>query len=187
MSIRNTTVTPQFLEEPPDWSQPVVVETTWATETATARDGTEQRTRRRAQPRHRIEYTLAALNIREFSVRRAKSLLEQAATVVVPVWTDPFTLASAVTTGESDADLGEALALTRFKVGGYAYLTDGSLAAFRRITAIDGETLTLAAGTGTFASGATAYPCITGMAASGAVFTPDKLDDTGESIAIEEL
>lgn len=190
MSILNTTATPQFLAEPPDWSKPVSVETAWATNIMEARDGSEQRSRRRDKARFRLAYTLAALNIGQFSVRRAKSLLEQAAAVVAPVWTDEFTLEGAsVGTGAATADLGESLTLQKFKVGSYAYFQQaGKTSTFRRILAVDGDTLDLAAGgADTFTAGATVIPCILGLPAEGANFQLAKLDDSDEAVVIEEL
>lgn len=189
MSVLNTTASPQFLAEPPDWSKPVSVETVWQTDILTARDGSEQRSRRRQQPRYRVGYTLAALNGEQFAVRRAKSLLEQAAAVVVPVWTDPFTLGSTVGTGTATADLSESLALQKFKPGSYAYFVQtGKTATFRRIVAVGDESVDLAAGgADTFTAGATVYPCVVGVPAEGANFTANKLDDTDEAVVIEEL
>ncbi len=186
MSVQNTTGQPQFIEEAPDWSRPVTVETVWSTEITTARDGSEQRTRRRLQPRYRMAYTIAALSVAEFAVRRAKAILEQGAAVVVPIWTDQFVLASAVTPDESDADLDEPLDVQKFKVGSYAYFV-GDTTAFRLITAIADGVLTLADGDGSFDIGATVYPCIVGVAADGANFTAQKLDDSTEETVVEEL
>lgn len=193
MSLLNTTATPQFLAEPPDWSKPVSVETAWQTDVMQARDGSEQRSRRRHQPRHTISYTLAALNVGQFSARRAKSLLEQMNAVVVPVWTDEFWATVAFDETEFEVgilDEGDLnLALQKFKIGGFAYISQpGKTSVFRRILAIGESTITFAAGASeTFTSGACIQPCITGLPSDGANFTAAKLDDTDEAVVIEEL
>lgn len=190
MSIANTVTTPQFLEEQPDWAQPVTLENAWATEIQEARDGSEQRSARREKPRYRIEYAIAALSVGAFSQRRAKSLLEQAAAVVVPIWTDPHTSAGTVTTAAGQTvTLGSGMDAKKFKVGGYCYFVQsGKTSIFRLITAVGTTTITVAAGgTVSFTSGAEVYPCLTGLPSQGSSFLLSKLDDNQEAVAIEEL
>lgn len=137
----------------------------------------------------RISYVIAALNVGQFSVRRAKSLLEQSAAIVVPIWSDQFVLGNNVGTGAVDANLGESLSVQKFKAGSYAYFTQsGRTPMFRLIESIAGETLSLAAGgSQTFTAGATVYPCIVGMPSEGVSFTALKLDATDEAVVIQEL
>lgn len=190
MSLPNTTATPQFLEERPDWSKPVSLEITWKTDVQAARDGSEQRSRRRERPRYRLGYTIAALNTAQFAVRRAKSILEQGAALCVPIWTDPHTLASTVTTaGGQTATLGADMDANKFKPGSYAYITQtGKPSVFRLITAVGSTSITLAAGgTVSYTAGAEVYPCIVGLPTDGLSFAPAKLDDTDETVLVEEL
>lgn len=190
MSLLNTTTTPQFLEEQPDWSQPVTLENAWVTEIQESRDGSEQRSARREKPRYRLEYAIAALNIGEFSQRRAKSLLEQMAAIVVPIWTDPHTSAGTVTVAAGQTvTLGSGMDTHKFKVGGYCYFVQtGKVSVFRQITAVGTTTITVAAGgTVSFTAGAEVYPCLTGLPSEGISFLLSKLDDNQEAVAIEEL
>jgi hypothetical protein len=190
VSIPNTTATPQFLEEQPDWSKPVSLEIAWKTDVQTARDGSEQRAGRRGQPRYRFGYVISALNIAQFALRRAKGILEQGAALCVPVWTDPHTLANTITTaGGQAATLGAGMDGQKFKVGSYAYIVQtGKPTVFRQITAVGSTTVTLAAGgTVSYTAGAEVYPCIVGLTTDGLSFAAGKLDDTDETVLVEEL
>jgi len=190
MSLPNTTTTPQFLEERPDWSKPVSLELAWKTDVQPSRDGSEQRSRRRQQPRYRFGYAIAALTTAQFAVRRAKGILEQGAALCVPIWTDAHTLASTVTTaGGQVATLGATMDGNKFKVGSYAYIVQtGKPSVFRQITAVGTTTITLAAGgTVSYTAGAEVYPCILGVPSDGLTFAASKLDDTDETITVEEL
>ena len=189
MSIPNTTADPQFIEEEPDWSKPVTVESSWQTAIQSVRDGSEQRARRREHPKHRLAYTVAAMNTQRFAVRRAKSILEQGAPLVVPIWCDPFTALGTAEPGIDTVQLDEDLELARFKAGSYAYFVQaGKVSTFRLLTAVSADNLTLAAGgSETFTPGATVYPCILGFPTDGSTFAAQKLDDTDEQIAVEEL
>lgn len=190
MSVPNTKATPQFLEERPDWSKLVTLEIVWKTDVQAARDGSEQRSRRRQQPRYRHGYTIAALTTAEFAARRAKSILEQGAALCVPIWTDPHTLANTITTaGGQSASLGAGMDANKFKPGSYAYIVQsGKPSVFRQITAVGSTSVTLAAGGSvSYTAGATVYPCIVGIPAEGLAFAASKLDDTDETVLVEEL
>lgn len=183
--MNRTTDTFQFIEEQPDWSRRVLLEASYKTPILSARTAREQRGARLRKPKLALAYTIAAMNLAEFTVRRMKSLLEQQATVVVPVWPDAYTLVSLA--GGTAADLGQPLAKKRFKVGSYAYFLQGGVSEFRAITAISGNTLTVAAGSQTFTAGAEVWPCIVGVQREGSAFLFALTTEAEENIAVEEL
>lgn len=184
----SSNIAPKFIEAQPDWSKPVQVISSFRTTVAESRNDGRQRARWRGKPRYAIAYSVSALTIAESSLRRSQAVGELKAPVVVPVWTDAFTLDAMTSTHV--ADLGESLTKKRFKVGSYAYFVQtGKTSTFRKITAISGETITFEAATvPVFTNGATVYPCIKGIRQKGsASFTALMIDQTDEAIAIEEL
>lgn len=187
MSIPNTSnAAAQFIEDEPDWGQPVQVDTAWKTAVTATRDGGEQRAARQLKPKLAIEYSITALDATEYSKRKAKGLSEQSAPCVVPIWTDPETLVSSTSTS---ANLGVTLDKRKFRAGSYAYFTQAGLTAtFRKVTGISGTTLTLEAqgGVPAFTAGAKVYPCILGFRQT-VSFAAQKLDETTEGIAVEEI
>lgn len=183
-----TTVKPRFIDEQPDWNKPVSVVFNFSTSVAESELETRQRARWRQQPRYAISYTVSAMTAAEFAVRRSAIIAELAAPLVVPIWTDQFELVSM--TSANVADLGEALAKKKFKVGSYAYFTqDGLTNTFRKITTITDDTLTFEAATvPVFTAGAIVYPCILGeRPKDGAAFTLNRVDESDEVITVEEL
>ncbi len=183
-----TTVTPKFITEQPDWSKPVNVTFDFNTSVAEATGQGRQRARWRQQPKYAIAYTVAALTVSEFSVRRSAIIGELAAPLVCPIWTDEFVLLAMASANV--ADLGETLTRKKFKVGSYAcFMQTGLATTFRKIVSISGTTVTFeAASVPSFTAGATVYPCIVGeRAKSGTGFNLNKIDDTDELISVEEL
>jgi hypothetical protein len=183
-----------FIQDSPDFNKPITVTTDFRTTSFTARGGGEQRSRRRLRPRYSINYMLTALNLAAFTLRRANTLLELQAPIVIPIWTHPYTLSSM--SDANTAALGLALASKKFKVGSYAYFVQtGKVSTFRLITAVNSTSLSLHATTayptGTipgFTAGALVYPCILGRRTDDAsTFTLSRVTQTDEMIAAEEL
>lgn len=184
----STNVSAKFIEAVPDWSKPVQVVSGFRTSVAETRNDGRQRARWRGKPRYAISYAISALTVAESSLRRSQVIGELKAPVVVPIWTDEFTLDAMTSTHV--ADLGEALAKKKFKIGSYAYFVQtGKTSTFRKIASISGETITFeAASVPVFTNGATVYPCIKGFRVkNSAAFTGLMIDQTDEAIAIEEL
>lgn len=184
----SSTVTPKFIQEQPDWSKPVSVSFDFNTSVAEATGGGRQRARWRKQPRYAMAYTVAAMTAAEFTVRRSALIGELASPLVVPIWPDEFTLASMTSTHV--ANLGETLSKKKFKVGSYAYFVQSGLTStFRKITIVGSSSLTFeAASVPVFTAGATVYPCILGQRPKdGSAFMLNRVDETDEQIAIEEL
>lgn len=190
----STTLSPAFIEDAPDWGQPVSVATTHRTEIITSRMGGEQRARKRQRPRYSIAYRLSALNIQEHSLRKAKSLKELGRPVCVPIWTAWLALTSMTTVDR--AELTVALALKKFKVGSWAYFTQaGKVSTFRRIVAVGATFIDLHASDSfpvppipAFTAGARVYPCVLGMRVqSQAAATKMRLNSTDELVSVAEL
>lgn len=184
----SSNVAPKFIEAQPDWSKPIQVVVSYKTSVAETRNEGKQRARWRQKPRYAIAYAVSSLSVAESSLRRTQIIGELQAPVVVPIWTDEFTLDSMLSTHV--ADLGESLAKKKFKVGSYAYFVQsGKVSTFRKIASMSGDTITFeAASVPVFTAGASVYPCIRGFRKkNSAMFTAQMIDQTDEAIAVEEL
>lgn len=183
-----------FIQDAPDFNKTITVIANFRTTAFIARGGDEQRARRRQRPRYSINFMLSALDLAAFTLRRANSLLELRAPVVIPIWTHPYTLSSM--TSVNAAEFLIPLARKKFKVGSYAYFVQaGKVSTFRLITAINSTSLTLHATTAfptgaipAFTVGAQVYPCILGRRTDDATsFNFNRVNQTDEAIACEEL
>lgn len=151
-----------YITDPPDWSLGVVLTPNFMTEVYRAYDGTEQRLSRRVVPRYEQNYTLAALSTPQFSVRRARAMLETQTVVVVPIWSLRFVAAShsgGVITFSEDVS-------QEFRAGYPVYIEDdGAVIGFWNATVVNGTQVTVDVSTNpipTISSVADFYPCIYG-------------------------
>lgn len=184
----SSNITPKFIEAQPDWGKPIQLVSGFRTTVAETRNDGRQRARWRGKPRYALSYSVSAMTIQESALRRSQLIGELQAPIVVPIWTDAFTLDSMPSTHV--ADLGETLTKKKFKPGSYAYFVQtGKVSTFRKIVSVSGETVTFeAASVPVFTNGATVYPCIKGYRPkTSAAFTALMIDQTDEAIAVEEL
>ena len=190
-----TLAPPVFIEDAPDWGQRYSFWSEWSTLIQSARNGAEQRIRQRQAPRLSLLYTLSALSVSEYALRRAHGMDEVSAPVVVPIWHAYQTLASM--TSANVANFAVNLALREFRVGSYAYFEQtGLVSCFRKITVVGAVDLTLTASPSaypggtvpTFTAGARVYPCIFGIPDDNAVvFEHNRPHDSGEVVYVDEL
>lgn len=187
-------VGPVFIQDAPDFNKTVTVISDFRTTSFIARGGDEQRARRRQRPRYSINYILGALTLAQFTLRRANSLLELQAPIVIPIWTHPYALSSM--TDANTAEFLISLSRKKFKLGSYAYFVQpGKVSTFRLITAVNSTSLSLHASTAyptgaipAFTVGAQVYPCILGRRTDDTTaFTFNRVIQTDEAIAAEEL
>lgn len=197
MSFPDTTnQTPRFIEDSPDFSKPINLDQVWVTEIMVARNGGEQRASRRFQPLYRLGYATGALSPAEFTLRRARSIREIGAPVVVPIWVNPISISS-IAANQFDPSIGGLSPYQRkFKINGYCYFVEtGKVSTFRLITGVTSGTVNLHATIGsppptfpTFTTAAVVYPCIFGTRTNnGIAFDLVRVDSTDETFSIEEL
>ncbi len=207
MAIPDTNNQPTgFITDRPDWDRAYQFQAVWDTFIKAGFSGAEQRTRRRFRPKYRIAYVTPALSVAEYSIRRARSILDTARAVAVPCWhywreiAPPLTIDADVVTIDVDGitfqitgDMGN----SPFKVGSYAFIEqDGLPSVFCKIVDISADVLTLAAGDCAspaipfpdFTEGATVYPCILGMPTDDSVqYDLNRVNDSDLTVAIDEL
>jgi len=192
--LDSSNVGPVFIQDAPDFNKTMTVVTDFRTTSFVARGGDEQRARRRQRPRYSINYILTALDLAAFTLRRANSLRELQAPVVIPIWTHPYTLSSMTTVNTAEFLIG--LSSKKFKVGSYAYFVQaGKVSTFRLITAVNSTSLTLHATTAyptgaipAFTVGAQVHPCILGRRTEDSTsFSFSRVNQTDESLYAEEL
>ena len=189
--IQDSTQTPSFIEDEPNWNRPVIVTTQWSTGIVPNRDGGEQRSRRRNKPVFALTYERSAMTPTRQLLARITAIKALATAGVVPIWTHPATLTSLV---GSTVTLTAAASI-KFKVGSWLYFKQtGLTSTFRKIQTIAGAVITLAAdvfpgpGTPAFTSGAAVYPCILGMREENSVrFRQIRSDRSATTITVEEL
>jgi hypothetical protein len=190
----SNSVAPLYIENSPDWGRPVLIDGRCKTNIKLVRSTGEQRARKRRRPKFSITYSLPALNTLEFSQLSSQLLAMQRAPVVVPVWTDYFSLVSMPTV--NSADIGLDTTYKKFKVGSWAYMVQaGKVSTFRLITIVgasgvltfDGTAIYPGTGVKTFTAGARVYPCILGYFPTGARWTANRVNETDSGIEVEEL
>lgn len=188
------TASPVFIQDQPDWGKPVRVKLTFKTDVVMNRQAGEQRARRRSHPRYAMQYTIAAMTIAELSLRKARSITELGAPLVVPLWPQWQTLVTMTTANRADLDVPTAR--LPFKVGSWAYFVQtGKVSTFRQITALGSDYIDLAASghypAGTlpsFTAGARVYPCILGAHNDNQfAFELIALNSTDQRVAVMEL
>lgn len=148
----------RFIDDEPDWGQPVSTKWIFSTPVFTARDGLEQRARLRFVPQAQIEYSLTGLTNAEYFTRAAQLLLDARAALWVPWWTEENSLASTSTTS-NDLEISVARRPGWYKVGDNVYIDDGTTREFREIlTIVDSTNFTIETGTA-FTIGTPVWPC----------------------------
>lgn len=186
---------PSFISYPPDWRRPVTVSAGWDTLLVRNREGGEQRQRLRKLARYSIGYTSSALNLLEFARRRYKAITDTGLPVVVPLWTEWIPLLEVADATHLTVD---GFPTTRFKVGSWVYVNDGTLAVFKRVTHIDVATFTFGSAPndtdpigfdlGTIGGVARVYPCVLGMLKGGAFrFSSTHPESQDQLVEVEEL
>ena len=110
---------------------------------------------------------------------------ELAAPVVCPIWPDEYDVTGIVGLRVS---FSESLARSKFKLGSYVFIEQGTQSEFRIISGVGANYVDTLAGAIVFSAGALAFPCIFGMrtkntAASGFA----TVDNSEEAITVEEL
>jgi len=190
----SSSLAPVFIDSEPDWGQPISVLTQHFTDIQSAREGSEQRARRRVRPRYSISFIVPGLATLDYSIRKAKALKEVGRPVVVPIWTAWLALSSMTTVDR--AALGVTLALKKFKAASWAYFVQaGKVSTFRRITAVGSNFIDLHATDAfpvppipAFTAGAAVYPCVLGRRAENSCpFIHQRVNLTDEPIFAEEL
>lgn len=179
-------VSPVFIESRPDFGREILLTASYRVSVNASRNQGEQRARWAMRPRFSFAYQVAALPSADFAQRRASLLAELTSPIVVPIWTDEFTLSSM--TSAHVANLGVQLAKKKFKVGSFAYFVQGGNATFRKILTVGSTSLTFVAeSVPTYTAGALVYPCILGLRGQESQFTANLVSETDETISVEEL
>lgn len=191
--ISDTTSTPGFIEDEPDWTKPIMLVRKWSTSITPNREGGTKRRRRRQKPRFQISYRRDGYSPREIALYRANSLGQLQSAVVVPIW---VLNASASSFGTNSVTLS-ASASNAFKVGSWVYAVQGSNKCFRKITAIAGAVITLSSVSSakfplgfdwSLFTGGTVYPCIYGVRAEDSFSVASRRQDIhGVEISVDEL
>lgn len=181
-----------YIYDRPDFGLPINVGEQWLTPISTQRNGTEQRTQKRLEPRYTQRFTLSALDIAELAWRRAAELRESGRPICVPLWKYwfPFvSIAAGIVTITGD------LSCSKFKVGGRLMIWENSSTwNFSKIIAKGTSTLTIDPGENFpailagFTSAARVYPCIVGVRPQNqAETTANRLDDSDAIVEVNEL
>lgn len=191
--ITDTTATPTFIEDEPDWAQPIILVRKWSTSIVPNREGGEQRKRRRKAPRFQISYRRQGYTPSELALRRRSINSQVMGSVVVPIWVaDQAALSFAtnsVTLSSTPAN--------KFKVGSWVYVVSGSNKCFRKITSISSNTINLSTeGADKYPSGfdwslfstGIVYPCILGIRVDNSVrIVSSRHDIHAIEISVDEL
>lgn len=191
--ISDTTSTPGFIEDEPDWTKPIVLVRKWSTSITPNREGGTKRRRRRENPRFQISYRREGYSPREIALYRANALGQLQSAVVVPVW---VLKATASSFGTNSVTLS-ASASNAFKLGSWVYVVQGSNKCFRKITTISGAVITLSSvSTDKFPLGfdwsvfsaGDVYPCILGTRVDESFSVASRRHDIhGAEISVDEL
>lgn len=159
MIANSDNTSPLPITAEPDWSKPVVVTFTHATQVFGSRSGKEQRKRVRRSPKATIMYTVSGLSLAEAQLAMDAAAAQYARLCIVPFWTEgTITITSIV----SDAvTVGVDPRRDFFAPGQYVYLDDGTNQYFRLISSVSDRILTLTADGSSPAFGANAriFPC----------------------------
>jgi hypothetical protein len=84
----------------PDWSSGVVETLSWSTNVLQAYEPAEQRIRLRGEPRTKLSFDMAAVDLTEFQYLRNLLQGRQAFVFAVPLWPDAVELAADLTPGD---------------------------------------------------------------------------------------
>lgn len=159
MIANSDNTSPLPVTDEPDWSKPVVVTFSHATQIFGSRAGKEQRKRLRRSPKASIQYTVSGLTLAQAQTAMEAASAQYARLCIVPFWTEGTVTITSIS--GNAVTIGVDPRRDFFAAGQYVYLDDGTNQYFRLIASVSDRILTLTADGSSPAFGANTriFPC----------------------------